>query len=87
MLSKKEGKQLNLGLKHSCVNKIKNIKKLSAANMEKVENSLDQNQVENFHELIPIFSRTTYLQQKIRHLTISEMYTVFIQITIISCKK
>ena len=50
MLSNKEEQNIKLALKHSSVNKGENIKKLLAANMEKVaervETSLDQNQGE-----------------------------------------
>ena len=56
MLSNKEDQQPKLRLKHSFVDKNKNIKKLLAANMERVaervENSLDQYQTENFHEVM-----------------------------------
>ena len=59
-LSSKEEQQLKLGLKHSFVDKNKNTKKILAANMEKVtervENSLDQNQVENFHEFMRAYT-------------------------------
>ena len=59
-LSSKEEQQLKLGLKHSLVDKNKNTKKILAANMEKVteslENSLDQNQVENFHEFMRAYT-------------------------------
>ena len=59
-LSSKDEQQLKLGLKHGFVDKNKNTKKILAANMEKVtervENSLDQNQVENFHEFMRAYS-------------------------------
>ena len=60
VLSHKEEQQLKLGLKHSFADKNKNIKKLLAANMERiterVENSSDHDQVENFHEFVGAYT-------------------------------
>ena len=60
MLSNKEEQQLKLGLKHSFVDKNKKIRKLLAANMERiterVENSLDHDQVGNFHEFMHAYT-------------------------------
>ena len=60
MLSNKEKKQLKLGLKRNFRDKNKNIKRLLAANMyrvaERVENSLDQNHVEHFHEFMGAYT-------------------------------
>ena len=60
VLSNKEQQQLELGLKHKFVDKNKNLKSLLAANMERlterVENYLDNDQVQNFHAFMRAYT-------------------------------
>ena len=76
MLSNKEEQQLKLGLKHSFVDKNKKIKTLLAANMERiterVENSSDHDQVENFHE-----SMCAYTDIFINNIFATKDYTYY----------
>ena len=68
VLSNKKQQQLKLGLKHSFVDENKNIKELLAANMERiterVENYLDRDQIDNFHDFMhaytDIFTNNTF---------------------------
>ena len=60
VLSNKEEQQLKYSLNHSFVDKNKNVKKLLAPNMERitesVENYLDQDQVDNFHQFMRAYT-------------------------------
>ena len=59
-ISNKEEQQLKVSLKRSVLDKNNNIKLLLAANLdritERVKNSSDQNQVENFHEFMRAYT-------------------------------
>ena len=81
MLPNKEEQQLKSGLKCSVEVKNKNTKKLLAANMERVaeraDNSLDQNQVENYNEFMcaytdiftnNIFATKDYIYHNLKYI-------------------
>ena len=61
VLSNKEEQQLKLGLKHSFVDKNKNIKRLLAANIERikerVQNHLYNGKVKYFHEFMRAYTK------------------------------
>ena len=60
MLSNKEDQQLKFGLKHSSIDKNKNIKRLLAANIKRitkrVESYLDHDTAENFREFMRVYT-------------------------------